>query len=260
MVRVRVRLERDASTVRTMEGCQSGAAADARGGRVRSFAHVDGNFATHVRAPVGRESLSENVLDGVEAMERAFPGLLRACVEAETREAETSGGSARDRLAAHGAHASLSRVFPVRWEEIKKVEGAVRRTLVTMDPFEVVFDAFRVFVNDDGTRAFVAAGFKEGSQSASKRAFVDAIERVNSALESLGFPRYYDDPDPHVSLLWVAQASEETVDALRRAAKELKLEWRLSVGRIVLDVSGLPDKLLWGRVMDGAGKLPLPEF
>jgi len=129
-----------------------------------------------------------------------------------------------------------------------------------MDPFEVVFDAFKVFVNDDGTRAFVAAGFEEGSQSASKRAFVDAIERINLALESLGFPRYYDDPDPHVSLLWVAHASEETVDELRRAVKELKLEWRLRVGRIVLDVSGLPDKLLWGRVIGGAGKLPLPEF
>jgi 2'-5' RNA ligase len=249
-----------------MEGRRGGVDAagdDAEGGggegRVRSFAHVDGNFATYVRAPVGRESLCEKVLDGVEAMERAFPGLLRACVEDEG-SGRAAASSARDRLAAHGAHASLSRVFPVRWEEIKKVEGAVRRALVTMDPFEVVFDAFKVFVNDDGTRAFVAAGFEEGSQSASKRAFVDAIERINLALESLGFPRYYDDPDPHVSLLWVAHASEETVDELRRAVKELKLEWRLRVGRIVLDVSGLPDKLLWGRVIGGAGKLPLPEF
>jgi hypothetical protein len=50
------------------------------------------------------------------------------------------------------------------------------------------------------------------------------------------------------------------VDELRRAVKELKLEWRLRVGRIVLDVSGLPEKLLWGRVIGGAGKLPLPEF
>ena len=81
---------------------------------------------------------------------------------------------------------------------------SVRRELASMRPFEAVFDALRVFTNDDGTRAFVAAGFREGTTSESKTALIDAIDRVNAAIEPLGFPRYYDDPDPHVSLLWVA--------------------------------------------------------
>lgn len=201
------------------------------GARARSFPHVEGNYATHVRAPAGAMARDGALGAALRALGDAFP---------ELEECEA--------LTTKGPHASLSRVFPIRREDWNDVYESVRRELASMRPFEAVFDALRVFTNDDGTRAFVAAGFREGTTSESKTALIDAIDRVNAAIEPLGFPRYYDDPDPHVSLLWVAGASDETVRALRESVESIDVAWRLDVNRIVCEISGQPPKTVWGRV------------
>ena len=155
-----------------------------------------------------------------------------------------------------GAHVSLSRTFACVKGDWERLFGNLRRELRDMEAFEVVFDAMRVFTNDDGSRAFVAVGFREGSTSASKVALVRAIERVDKAIVPLGFPKYYDDPDPHVSLLWVAGASEERVEAMRRFAESTTVEWRVDVNRVLCDVSGQTPKTVWGRVPG----LPAPDL
>jgi 2'-5' RNA ligase len=209
-----------------------------RAARKRTFEHVEGNYATHVRARAG-------------AATRATEKTLDAFVEAFGELEKVSDLKRED-----GAHVSLSRTFACVKGDWERLFGNLRRELRDMEAFEGVFDAMRVFTNDDGSRAFVAAGFREGSTSASKVALVRAIERVDKAIVPLGFPKYYDDPDPHVSLLWVAGASEERVEAMRRFAESTTVEWRVDVNRVLCDVSGQTPKTVWGRVPG----LPAPDL
>jgi 2'-5' RNA ligase len=153
-------------------------------------------------------------------------------------------------------HVSMSKPFATRAEDWETMRAGVRKELRGMEAIEVTFDALRVFVNEDETRAFVAAGFREGSERGDKRALVRAIERVNRALEPLGFPRYFDDPDPHVSLLSMTRLGRERVDELRRRVESMDVgEWRVKVNRIVVDISGQPQKTVWGRA-----PLPAPDL
>ncbi|OUS48227.1 hypothetical protein BE221DRAFT_208334 [Ostreococcus tauri] len=177
---------------------------------------VDGTFLTHVRAPVGAVARASTLERALETVREAF-------------------------VVARDGH-SMSKPFETRAEDWETMRAGVRKELRGMEAIEVTFDALRVFVNEDETRAFVAAGFREGSERGDKRALVRAIERVNRALEPLGFPRYFDDPDPH------------RVDELRRRVESMDVgEWRVKVNRIVIDISG--QKTVWGRA-----PLPAPDL
>ena len=198
---------------------------------------VEGSFATHVRAPVGALPRASTLASAVRELARAFPEL-------------------EDALDGAGGHVSMSRPFSCGREAWEGLIASARRALRDTRAMVVTFDALRVFVNEDGTRAFVAAGFRAGSDREDKRALVEAIEKVNDAIVPLGFPRYYDDPDPHVSLMSASRPSEELLSALRRRVEEMDAgEWRVEVNRVLIDISGQPPRTVWGRVA-----LPAPDL
>ena len=201
---------------------------------------VEGSFATHVRAPVGAVPRASTLASAVRALAREFSALELA----------------RDALDGAGGHVSLSRPFACGRDAWDGLIAGAARALRETRAVVVTFDALRVFVNEDGTRAFVAAGFRTGAEREDKRALVEMIERVNDAMESLGFPRYHDDPDPHVSLLSASRPSEELLSALRRRVEEMEPgEWRVEVNRVLIDISGQPPRTVWGRVA-----LPAPDL
>lgn len=64
------------------------------------------------------------------------------------------------------------------------------------------------------------------------------IERVDKVIVLFGFLKYYDDLDLYVLFLWVAGASEERVEAMRRFAESTTVEWCVDVNRVLCDVFG----------------------
>ncbi len=223
--------------------------------RARAFAHVDGNFATHVRAPVPRPSDARGVMETLRRMTVEVPQ-LEACGVADD-DAVLRGIEAVS-TSAH-AHVSLSRVFPITYERVEAMRAALKIGLLECEATTATFNATRVFLNDDETRVFVAVGFREHASDAEnvgKADLVKIIARVNEVCASMGLPEYYEDPEPHASLAWTAPADEETVGILRRLAREADVEWTVDIRRIVLDVSGLPEKTVWAR----EAALPPPEL
>ena len=99
---------------------------------------------------------------GAMARDGALGAALRALVDAfpELEECEA--------LTTKGPHASLSRVFPIRRGLERRVRERASRVGVD-EPFEAVFDALRVFTNDDGTRAAVAAAFERERRASRRR-------------------------------------------------------------------------------------------
>ena len=204
------------------------------GGRVRSFPHVEGDFATHVRVPVEiplgvRASLARAL---AEIVARA-PALrpvgrdLPVSASAATQDPEALLPEPRQ------THVSVSRVFATRAKDHAGLHAALRRRLAATRPWTAsVGPGFKTFVNDERTSVFVALavsslpgggdGWRErgssGESPAQNGSFAETVRAVDAALASRGHARFYDDPDPHVSVLWAPLE-----DAARLGVVELSL-------------------------------------
>ena len=225
--------------------------------RARAFEHVDGHFATHVKVPIARVDARDGVdargvMDALRRMTVEVPQ-LEACGLPDDDDDDDASGRSRgvDAVCTRAElHVSLSRVFPIAYEEAEAMRAALKIGLLECEATTATFNAARVFLNDDETRVFVAIGFREGAsdeENVGKADLVRMIDRVNAVCASMGLPEYYDDPEPHASLAWTAPASDDTVAILRRLAREVDVSWTIDIRRIVLDVSGLPDKTVWAR-------------
>jgi hypothetical protein len=101
--------------------------------------------------------------------------------------------------------------------------------------------------------------------------FAETIHAVNAALAARGHAPFYDDPDPHVSVLWapledaarlgvveaaardVSQGTETSASPGTSAGTRFRFETR--VDKVVCRVSGFPETTVWGR----PGSLPPPS-
>ena len=122
---------------------------------MRSFPHVDGDFATHVFLPVsvpgGRALLAR----------RLATSIARVPSSRRPRRADAAGRGRFD-LIPRDAHVSLSRVFATRANQREGVLASLRRALAAAEAFDVdVGPAFRVFVNDERTATFLALEVRE---------------------------------------------------------------------------------------------------
>ncbi|GJP43815.1 hypothetical protein CLOM_g3227 [Closterium sp. NIES-68] len=236
------------------------------GGRVRTFPHVEGNFAVHVLIPVtiaaSLQPLLESHLlsamralpalspvdpDSLKAAPKQFAGAvlrtpLRTALGAGAVDSLGgrfipaaaplvddrvfggspaaagsdafdgagggcgSGGSAAVAAAAvHGLvtgemHLTAARTVPIRFHQIDSLLSLLRLRLKPLKRFCLHLDKWTAFVNDERTRSFLALeATREGVPE-----FVSMVECIDQAYAVHNLPPYYDNPRPHVSLLWVA--------------------------------------------------------
>ena len=258
------------------------------GGRVRSFPHVEGDFATHVRVPVEiplgvRASLARAL---AEIVARA-PALrpvgrdLPVSASAATQDPEALLPEPRQ------THVSVSRVFATRAKDHAGLHAALRRRLAATRPWTAsVGPGFKTFVNDERTSVFVALavsslpgggdGWRErgssGESPAQNGSFAETVRAVDAALASRGHARFYDDPDPHVSVLWapLEAAAAARLGVVEAAARDVSrgtegpasrgadagtgFRFETRVDKVVCRVSGFPETTVWGR----PGALPPP--
>ena len=272
---------------RSRDGTSAEAPETSAGGRVRSFPHVEGNFATHVRVPVeiplsARASLARALADIVARAPALRPvgRDLPVSASAATHDPEALLPEPRQ------THVSVSRVFATRAKDHAGLHAALRRRLAATRPWTAaVGPGLKTFVNDEKTSVFVALavsrvsvrddGGEEGSRVQQSRvedgSFAETIHAVNAALAARGHAPFYDDPDPHVSVLWapledaarlgvveaaardVSQGTETSASPGTSAGTRFRFETR--VDKVVCRVSGFPETTVWGR----PGSLPPPS-
>ncbi|CAG7652982.1 unnamed protein product [Allacma fusca] len=149
-------------------------------GRTRSFAHVRGNWASFVYIPFSGSSGDFGTIVFMQDLVKSVVNSKEAGFHLNT-----------------DIHMSLSKTIPFRhhWLEPFKVE--LRKRLVNVESFFVVFDEFEVYVNDEKTRTFV------GMKIHTSKILRDLVKDCDDCLKEYNLDRYYSDPSFHISLAWL---------------------------------------------------------
>ncbi|KAH8326684.1 hypothetical protein KR067_011935 [Drosophila pandora] len=147
------------------------------GGRIRSFKHERGNWATYIYVPAG--ACAEQLEDfQAEAIAKLAPQ-----VELTANES---------------LHLSLSRTVVLQHHQIDEFSRSLKTALHSCTGFSASLNGLRIYTNDESTRTFVAvqldAAFRDKAST--------LLNPIDSVMLEYRLPPFYDPPSFHVSLLW----------------------------------------------------------
>lgn len=146
------------------------------GGRVRSFPHERGNWATHVYVPY-------------EAGEE-FPDLLDALLpHAQTHVPRL--------VRMEAFHLSLSQSVVLRHHWILPFVQALKGRVASRQRFCFTADRVKIYTNEEKTRTFVGLEVTSGHAQ-----FLDLVSEVDRVMEEFDLTTFYKDPSFHISLAW----------------------------------------------------------
>jgi len=170
-------------------------------GRIRSFPHVEGQFATHVFFEVPIHTFAHCIPcpgringDGQDAL-RNWQSVIRKMSASVPEIVDMMEGDAP-------LHISLSRTVPITSMQISSLLSELRKAIQKIKkPQRLrIGPHASVLVNDEKTRTFVTLSVREmeGGQSSIQKC-IDAVSKV---FIRHGLPPYYDNPEIHVSVAW----------------------------------------------------------
>jgi hypothetical protein len=261
-------------------------------GRVRSFPHVDGQYAVHVHVPacppddvaasmrrcvaeVRRVAVPSGVLPAITTTRTHHS--LHPSIRTHTKKQLSPAVPGLTPVAGlapptPSLHLSLSRVAPVRGRDVPALVDGLVATLTeastgaSSSASESSLPAFGfdvdlagppvVLVNEEGTQCFLAAACPAAGCPPAFRA---AVRAADAAGALVGLPPFYPDPLPHVSFAWAPAASapdlRREVEAWWGAGDARLAPWRLGV-RAVAVKAGKRVAVVWrARGEAAAGRL-----
>ncbi|CAG5132413.1 unnamed protein product [Candidula unifasciata] len=143
--------------------------------RVRSFAHLEGNWATHVFVPVAK---SEEFVKFVDK--------LLSMLMPQTFQAQSD------------FHVSLSRTVTIRYHWIELLVDSLREQFKSLTSCISDLTSVKLFTNDEKTRTFVVI---ELSVEDNKE-FLEYVRAVDKSFAEFKLPAYYENPSFHISVGW----------------------------------------------------------
>ncbi|CAL8470436.1 g9978 [Coccomyxa elongata] len=168
-------------------------------GRLRTFPHVEGNYATHVYITVPTPDNCHDTLEAILQRCRSSIPDLQPIIDADLRHANKClEGS----LAQPSYHLSLSRVVPVRYPHIQPLLASLKEHLSKTERFTISFGRLETFENDEGTRSFLSILVDQGCKQVCR-----AVRRTDRAFLEHGLQTFHKEPRPHVSLMWALGGS-----------------------------------------------------
>ncbi|KAK6155958.1 hypothetical protein DH2020_010206 [Rehmannia glutinosa] len=182
--------------------------------RVRSFPHVEGNYALHVYIPVT-----------IPVTQRKEIGMFVKRVASVVRELHVVDidipliNLIKDEqkfdqvVLGREFHVSLGRTVPIRVHQRDSMVAMLRQRLQSHRRYWIDFNKWEVFVNDERTRTFLSMEVTTGGLAEMKK----QIEAVNEVYRLHNLPEFYKDPRPHISIAW---AVGDTSDSLKRVIGE----------------------------------------
>ncbi|XP_058104103.1 uncharacterized protein LOC131248071 [Magnolia sinica] len=183
--------------------------------RVRSFPHVEGNYALHVFIPVLIPPvIKKELILALKRVASLVPSLHAVDVDIPLSDMCKDDGLLEQFLGRE-FHISLGRTVPIRVHQIGSVVTMLRQKLQSQNRYWIDFSKWEVFVNDDQTRSFLSMEVTAGGLSEITR----QIHVVNDVYKLHNLPEFYENARPHISLAW---ALGDINHSLRRAVEELK--------------------------------------
>ncbi|XXG78012.1 hypothetical protein AAC387_Pa08g2044 [Persea americana] len=187
------------------------------GSRVRTFPHVEGNYALHVFIPVIIPPAKR--IELVPFMRRVaslVPSLQVVDVDIPLGDLCKDDQKLEQIVLGREFHISLGRTVPIRVHQIDSVVTMLRQKLQSHKRYWIDFSKWEVFVNDERTRSFLSIEVIAGGLSEMAR----QIQAVNDVYKRHNLPEFYKDPRPHISLAWalgdISYSLKQVVEELKR--------------------------------------------
>ncbi|XP_045766673.1 U6 snRNA phosphodiesterase [Maniola jurtina] len=159
---------------------------DFHGGRVRSFPHVRGNWATFVYIEYPDK---ENLFKLIDKFAALLATIDDSCCKLED------------------IHISLSKTFVLKYHMINTFTTSLQEALNNIESFELGFDSVEVYCNEDKTRTFVALKVDFFAH----RYLIDITKKVDNILEDFRLPQFYHEPSFHMSILSINGDKQQDV-------------------------------------------------
>lgn len=161
-------------------------------GRIRSFEHLEGNWATHVGVSY----------DPDERMIELIDELLKCLRPLEFKPMKD-------------LHLSLSRTVAIRHHWIQPLTDRLQRRFKMLPKTCCEISSVKLYTNDEKTRTFLSL-----TVSAPGDILQQYTKAVDECFEEYKLPKYYENPSFHISIGWclkdvIPQISEETLNKLQ---------------------------------------------
>lgn len=182
--------------------------------RVRSFPHVEGNYALHVYIPVHIPSATRKELASfLNKFTALVPTLHAVDVDVPLSGLLKDEALLEKVVLGREFHISLGRTVPLRVHQINSMVSMLRQKLQFQRRYLIDFNKWEIFANDDSTRTFMSLEVVGGGLAQIRK----QIQAVNEVYKLHNLPEFYKDPRPHISVAW---ALGEIRDTLKRMVEE----------------------------------------
>uniref|UniRef100_M1AF57 U6 snRNA phosphodiesterase 1 n=1 Tax=Solanum tuberosum TaxID=4113 RepID=M1AF57_SOLTU len=205
--------------------------------RVRSFPHIEGNYALHVYIPVYIPSATRKGLASfLKKVTAIVPTLHAVDVDVPLSGLLKDEALLEKVVLGREFHISLGRTVPLRVHQINSVVSMLRQRLQFQRRYLIDFNKWEIFVNDDSTRTFMSLEVVEGglaqrdmsmrmeAASMVNRKDWECVELIRKQIQAVdevyklhNLPEFYKDPRPHISITW---ALGDIRDTLKRMVEE----------------------------------------
>ncbi|XP_039121404.1 U6 snRNA phosphodiesterase isoform X1 [Dioscorea cayenensis subsp. rotundata] len=174
-------------------------AAASRTGRIRSFPHIEGNYALHVYIPVLiPPTVREKLMIYVKRLASVVPSLYVVDADIPLSELSKDDENFENVLLGREFHISLGRTVPIQVHQIDSIVAMLRQKFVSQRRYFIELSKWDVFVNDEQTRSFLSLEVLGRGLSEIRK----QINLVDYVYKLHGLPEFYKNPRPHISLLW----------------------------------------------------------
>eukprot|EP00094_Tigriopus_californicus_P009868 TCALIF_09515-PA protein Name:"Similar to Usb1 U6 snRNA phosphodiesterase (Rattus norvegicus)" AED:0.03 eAED:0.03 QI:0/0/0/0.5/1/1/2/0/260 len=187
-------------------------------GRIRSFPHVKGNWATYVYV-----SGLEGTLSDIELLQH---DLQMVCAELPIKLEQIED-----------PHLSLSRVVTIKYDWIQPLMSSLKRSLAPFPRFKIKFMDIYILLNEEKTRTFICLGLDQ-----SDRILRDLVSVIDANLAEFDLPAFYAQPKFHISLLWALGDQTLAFKARLPALRATFISWLDTLPSKDVQVSQLKSK------------------
>ncbi|XP_052583281.1 U6 snRNA phosphodiesterase 1 isoform X5 [Peromyscus californicus insignis] len=146
------------------------------GGRIRTFPHERGNWATHIYIPYEAKEEFLELLDMLLPRAQTFvPRLVRM----------------------EEFHLSLSQSVVLRHHWILPFVQGLKDRMASFQRFFFTANQVKIYTNQEKTRTFIGLEVSSGHAQ-----FLDMVSAVDRVMQEFDLTTFYQDPSFHVSLAW----------------------------------------------------------
>ncbi|XP_060650044.1 U6 snRNA phosphodiesterase 1 isoform X1 [Drosophila nasuta] len=166
------------------------------GGRIRSFKHERGNWATFVYVP------ADSCVEQLEDFQTEAIEMLATDLELQMNES---------------LHLSLSKTVVLQYHQIDEFTKSLQQALQSCSGFNSNLHLLEVYTNEEKTRTFLAVKL----DAAFTTKMTTLLQSVDLVMRDYRLPKFYEKPSFHVSLLWCVGDYQELLNSKLEKLQQL---------------------------------------